>query len=86
MTNFDGSLDNMGDVSRGHQILESPENQNEYLNIQRQNVEYYENLQPEIQNQVDQRILEQLNTHPASAGKVVDTVNGNKGKTLQDSF
>ena len=74
VTDFDGSLDNMGDVSRGHQILESPENQNEYLNIQRQNVEYYESLQPEIQNQVDQRILEQLNEHPASAGKVVDAV------------
>ena len=86
VTNFDGSLDNMGDVSRGHQILESPENQNEYLNIQRQNVEYYENLQPEIQNQVDQRILEQLRKHPASAGKVVDAVNANKRKTIQDSF
>ena len=78
VSNFDGALDSMGDVSRGHQILESTENQNEYLNIQRQNVEYYENLQPEIQNQVDQRILEQLNHHPASAGKVVDASRGEK--------
>jgi len=82
VTDFDGSLDNMGDVSRGHQILESPENQNEYLNIQRQNVEYYENMQPEIQNQIDQKILEQLNQHPASAGKVVDAVKNGQGKNL----
>ena len=76
VTNFDGSLDNMGDVSRGHQILDSTENQNEYLNIQRNNVRNFENMQPEIQNQVDQRILEQLREHPASAGKVVDASRG----------
>ena len=86
VSNFDGALDNMGDVSRGHEILESTSNQNEYLNIQRNNIRNFENMQPEIKNQVDQRILEQLNQHPASAGKIVDAVNGNKGKTLQDSF
>ena len=73
VSDFDGALNNMGDVSRGHEILDSTESQNEYLNIQRQNIRNFENMQPEIQNQVDQRILEQLNQHPASAGKIVDS-------------
>ena len=51
----------------------------------RNNVRNFENLQPEIQNQVDQRIQEQMRLHPASAGQIVDA---NRGERFdqQDSF
>ena len=82
VTDFDGSLNNMENVSRGIDVIESPQQQQEFLNVARNNVEYFENLQPEIQNQVDQRILEQMNNHPASAGKVIDAVKNGQGKNI----
>ena len=82
VTDFDGSLNNMENVSRGIDVIESPQQQQEFLNVARSNVEYFENLQPEIQNQVDQRILEQMNNHPASAGKVIDAVKNGQGKNI----
>ena len=76
VTDFDGSLNNMENVSRGVDVIESPQQQQEFLNVARSNVRNFENLQPEIQNQVDQRIQEQMNNHPASAGKVIDASRG----------
>jgi len=79
VTDFDGALNSMPDVSRGTDLIDSPQQQQEFLNVARNNVEYFENLQPEIQNQVDQRILEQMQQHPASAGKIVDSVKESRG-------
>ena len=73
----------MENVSRGVDVIESPQQQQEFLNVARSNVRNFENLQPEIQNQVDQRILEQMNNHPASAGKVIDS-NRLKGNNLEN--
>ena len=73
ISDFDGSLNSIPDVSRGTDLIDSPQQQQEFLNVSRNNVRNFENLQPEIQNQVDQRILEQIQQHPASAGKIVDT-------------
>ena len=84
VSDFDGALDNMGDVSRGTDVLDSPQQQQEFLNVARNNVRNFENLQPEIQNQVDQRILEQMQQHPASAGKIVDS-SRLEGRNIQDS-
>ena len=85
VTDFDGSLNNMENVSRGVDVIESPQQQQEFLNVARSNVRNFENLQPEIQNQVDQRIIEQMNNHPASAGKIVDSVKESRGRTNLDS-
>ena len=60
VTDYDGALNSMPDVSRGTDVLDSPQQQQEFLNVARNNVRNFENLQPEIQNQVDQRILEQM--------------------------
>lgn len=43
-------------------------------------------MQPEIQNQVDQKILDQLNEHPASAGKVVDAVRESRGLNINNGI
>ena len=85
VTDFDGALNSMPDVSRGIDILDSPQQQQEFLNVTRNNVRTFENLQPEIQNQVDQRILEQMQQHPASAGKIVDASRGKQGESSQYS-
>jgi len=85
VTDFDGALNSMPDVSRGTDILDSPQQQQEFLNVARNNVEYFENLQPEIQNQVDQRILEQMQQHPASAGKIVDAARIEQGKNFSNN-
>ena len=66
----------LADFKRGHEIINSPEAQQEYLGVMRNNVDYYEHMKPEIQNQIDQRIFEELNKHPASAGKMMDEVRG----------
>lgn len=85
VSDFDGSLNNMESVSRGVDVNDSPQQQQEFLDVARGNVRNFENLKPEIQNQVDQRILEQLHEHPASAGKIIDSANGKKF-IPQDSF
>ena len=68
----------LADFKRGHEIINSPEAQQEYLGVMRNNVDYYEHMKPEIQNQIDQRIFEELNKHPASAGKMMDEIRGSK--------
>ena len=83
VTDFDGSLNNMENVSRGVDVIESPQQQQEFLNVARSNVRNFENLQSEIQNQVDQRIFEQMQQHPASAGNIVDASRIEQGKTFK---
>ena len=83
VTDFDGALNNMGDVSRGTDVLDSPQQQQEFLNVARNNVRNFENLQPEIQNQVDQRVVEQMQQHPASAGKIIDLSKGKNGSKFE---
>ena len=38
VTDFDGSLNNMEHVSRGVDVIESPQQQQEFLNVARSNV------------------------------------------------
>ncbi|WP_420546151.1 hypothetical protein [Nitrosopumilus sp.] len=72
VSDFGGALNNVENVSRGVDLSNSSEQQQEFLDVARSNVRNFENLKPEIQNQVDQRILEQMREHPASAGQIVD--------------
>ena len=85
MTNPGDVINNMDDVNRGHQIFDSPQNQQEFLSIQRKNVYNFETMKPEIQNQIDTRLMEQLNQHPASAGKIVDTARRNQSVLSTDN-
>jgi len=83
MINPGDSINNMESINRGHQIFDNLQNQQEFLNIQRQNVAQYENLTPQIKHQVDTTLMEQLQNHPASAGKIVDFARGSKLVTSQ---
>ena len=86
MTNPGNAINSMENLDRVHNRFETLEGQQEYLNVQRNNVPYFESLKPEIQNQVDQRLMDQLDRHPFSAEKIVDAARGIKGKSAQHSI
>ena len=86
MTNPGDVINSMENLDRVHNRFGTLEGQQEYLNVQRNNVPQFESLKPEIQNQVDQRLVEQLEKHPFSAEKIVDEVRGNQIKRTHHSI
>ena len=72
MTNPGDTINSMENLDRVHNRFGTLEGQQEYLHVQRNNVPHFESLKPEIQNQIDQRLVEQLEKHPFSAEKIVD--------------
>ena len=83
MTNPGDVINSMENLDRVHNRFGTLEGQQEYLNIQRNNIPQFESLKPEIQNQIDQRLVEQLNKHPFSAEKIVDEVRGTQVRTFE---
>ena len=83
MTNPGEVINSMEHLDRVHNRFGTLEGQQEYLNVQRNNVMGFENMKPEIQNQVDQRLVEQLEKHPFSAEKIVNHANGKQGETFK---
>jgi len=83
MTNPGDTINSIENLDRVHNRFGTLEGQQEYLNVQRNNVPHFESLKPEIQTQIDQRLVEQLEKHPFSAEKIVDEVRGSKGKTFK---
>ena len=76
----------LADFKRGHEIINSSEAQQEYLNVMRNNVRNFENLNNEIQNQIDQKMFDELNRHPASAGKIMDEAKNKRSFTSEKPF
>ena len=85
MTNPGDSINSMDNLDRVHNRFGTIEGQQGYLNVQRNNVPQFESLKPEIQNQVDQRLMEQLEKHPFSAEKIVDAANDSRVKTFTNN-
>jgi len=83
MTNPGDTINSMENLDRVHNRFGTLEGQQEYLNVQRNNVMGFENMEPEIQNQVDQRLMEQLENHPFSAEKIVNHANGKQRETFK---
>ncbi len=84
VTNPGDLIDNMENLDRVHNRFGTLEGQQEYLNVQRNNVPNFESIKPEIQNQIDQRLVEQLEKHPFSAEKIVDEAKVSQGQTFQN--
>jgi len=85
MTNPGDVINSMENLDRVHNRFGTLEGQQEYLNAQRNNVPHFESLKPEIQNQIDQRLVEQLEKHPFSAEKIVDASKDSRGKTFTNN-
>ena len=83
MTNPGDVIHSMENLDKVHNRFGTLEGQQEYLHVQRNNVPNFESMKPEIQNQVDQRLIEQLKKHPFSAEKIVDEVRGTQGRTFE---
>lgn len=84
VTNPGEAVNSMENLDRAHNRFGTLEGQQEYLRTMRNNVPHFESLKPEIQNQVDQRLTEQLEKHPFSAEKIVDAAQGRQGVTLKN--
>lgn len=83
MTNPGEVINSMENLDRVHSRFGILERQQEYLNVQRNNVMGFENMKPEIQNQIDQRLVEQLEKHPFSAEKIVNHANKKQRETFK---
>jgi len=86
MTNPGDTITSMENLDRVHNRFDTLVGQQEYLNVQRNNVPHFESLKPEIQNQIDQRLVEQLEKHPFSAEKIVDEFRGTRRRTFQNKL
>jgi len=86
MTNPGEVINRMENLDRVHNRFGTLEGQQEYLNVQRNNVPQFESLKPEIQNQIDQRLVEQLEKHPFSAEMIVDAARSSKFVTSDKPF
>jgi len=86
MTNPGDTINSMENLDRVHNRFGTLEGQQEYLHVQRNNVPHFESLKPEIQNQIDQRLVEQLEKHPFSAEKIVEEIRGNQVKKTHHSI
>jgi hypothetical protein len=70
----------MGVVNTGHQIMDSPKLQHEYLDMQHNQIKGFDRFSPTVQAQSDERILEQLRNHPGSAGRMFEAMRNSKEK------
>ena len=73
-------LNQMGVVNTGHQIMDSPKLQHEYLDMQHNQIKGFDRFSPTVQAQSDERILEQLRNHPGSAGRMFEAMRNSKEK------
>ena len=65
-------VNEMDYVSTGHNIIENPSLQQEYLAIQQRNIPRFGQMQPNVQASANERIIDQLHQHPGSAGKMFE--------------
>jgi len=73
-------MNQMDAINTGHQIMENPQLLREYLDMQHNQVKGFERFDPNIQAQTDEKILEQLRSHPGAAGRMFEEM-----KTRKDS-
>ena len=66
-------VNEMNYVNQGHNIIEDPSLQQQYLEMQQRNIPRFSQLQPSVQEKTNEKILEQLHQHPGSAGKMFES-------------
>ncbi len=79
-------VNEMDYVGTGQNIIENPNLQQEYLEMQHNQIKGFDKLNADVQMKADTRLLEQLHEHPGSAGKMFESmrhVRDNIGDTLK---
>ena len=64
----------MNYVNAGHNIIENPKLQQEYLEMQHNQIKGFDRFNPSVQEKADVKLLEQLHKHPGSAGKMFENM------------
>jgi len=67
-------VNEMDYVGTGHNIIENPSLQQEYLEMQHNQIKGFDRFNPNVQVKADARLLEQLHEHPGSAGKMFESM------------
>ncbi|MDH3203418.1 MAG: hypothetical protein OEL81_01915 [Nitrosopumilus sp.] len=73
-------VNEMDYVSTGHNIIENQSLQQEYLDMQHNQIKGFDRFNPNVQMKADSRLLEQLHEHPGSAGKMFESIKNSKNK------
>ena len=73
-------VNEMDYVSTGHNIMENPNLQQEYLEMQQRNIPRFSQMQYSVQTSANEKIMEQLHQHPGSAGKMFESARNMKTK------
>jgi len=67
-------VNEMDYVGTGHNIMENPSLQQEYLDMQHNQIKGFDRFNPNVQAKADARLLEQLHEHPGSVGKMFESM------------
>ena len=73
-------VNEMDYVGTGHNIMENPSLQQEYLEMQQKIIPRFSQMQPNVQASANDKIMEQLHQHPGSAGKMFESARNMKTK------
>ncbi len=73
-------VNEMDYVGTGHNIMENPSMQQEYLEMQHNQIKGFDRFNPNVQAKADARLMEQLHEHPGSAGKMFESMKSNINK------
>ena len=67
-------VNEMDYVGAGQNIIENPNLQQEYLEMQHNQIKGFDKMNADVQMKSDTRLLEQLHEHPGSAGKMFESM------------
>jgi hypothetical protein len=67
-------VNEMNYVNQGHNIIEDSSLQQQYLDMQHNQIKGFDRFNPSVQEKADVKLLEQLHEHPGSAGKIFNEI------------
>ena len=76
-------VNEMNYVSTGRDIMENPSLQQQYLEMQHNQIKGFDRFTPSVQEKADVKLLEQMHEHPGSAGKMFEDMKSKEGKQLE---
>ena len=71
-------VNEMNYVNQGHNIIEDSSLQQQYLDMQHNQIKGFDRFAPSVQEKANIRLLEQLHKHPGSAGKMFESIKNNR--------
>ena len=75
-------VNEMDNVSTGRNIIENPSLQQEYLDMQHNQIKGFDKFNQNVQMKADTKLLEQLHEHPGSAGKMFESMKSQSDSTI----